>query len=210
MTLVSRSALRLSRRSGQALRNAKANAALFNTAANQAQNVLPKINAQSSRMAAYQPVNSECSWQSLCTPAFSHGIRVSALCAHLLWGCRIRLRRQSLTCLIFSHHLVPQSRSYATASNLQTGSIKTVIGAVVDVHFDSDSLPPILNALDVQFAEGQPKPVGGRLVLEVSQHLGENTVRCIAMDGTDGLVRGQKVVDTGAPIMIPVGPQTLG
>ena len=119
-------------------------------------------------------------------------------------------------CLIFWSHfdtyslLVKTSRSYATPSNLQTGSIKTVIGAVVDVHFDTDDLPPILNALDVQFAEGQPKPVGGRLVLEVAQHLGENTVRCIAMDGTDGLVRGQKVVDTGAPIMIPVGPGTLG
>jgi len=102
------------------------------------------------------------------------------------------------------------TRSYATPSNLQTGSIKTVIGAVVDVHFDTDDLPPILNALDVQFAQGQPKPAGGRLVLEVAQHLGENTVRCIAMDGTDGLVRGQKVQDTGAPIMIPVGPGTLG
>ena len=78
------------------------------------------------------------------------------------------------------------------------------------MHFDSDNLPPILNALDVQFAEGQPKPLGGRLVLEIAQHLGENTVRCIAMDGTDGLIRGQKVVDTGAPIMIPVGPATLG
>lgn len=62
----------------------------------------------------------------------------------------------------------------------------------------------------MQFAEGQEKPEGGRLVLEVAQHLGENTVRCIAMDGTGGLVRGQKVVDTGAPIKIPVGPATLG
>ena len=51
---------------------------------------------------------------------------------------------------------------------------------------------------------------GGRLVLEVAQHLGENTVRCIAMDGTEGLVRGQKVLDTGAPITIPVGDGTLG
>lgn len=105
---------------------------------------------------------------------------------------------------------VGSTRSYATPSNLQTGAIKTVIGAVVDVHFDSDNLPPILNALDVQFTESQQKPEGGRLVLEVAQHLGENTVRCIAMDGTDGLVRGQKVIDTGNPIMIPVGPATLG
>jgi F-type H+-transporting ATPase subunit beta len=105
---------------------------------------------------------------------------------------------------------VKATRTYATPASGQTGSIKTVIGAVVDVHFESDDLPPILNALDVQFAEGQPKPEGGRLVLEVAQHLGENTVRCIAMDGTEGLVRGQAVVDTGAPITIPVGPQTLG
>lgn len=103
--------------------------------------------------------------------------------------------------------VVTATRSYATPSNLQTGSIKTVIGAVVDVHFDNDNLPPILNALDVQFPAGDKRE---RLVLEVAQHLGENTVRCIAMDGTAGLVRGQKVVDSGAPIQIPVGPATLG
>ncbi len=102
------------------------------------------------------------------------------------------------------------ARTYATPSDLQTGAIKTIIGAVVDVHFEGENLPPILNALEVQFAEGQEKPEGGRLVLEVAQHLGENTVRTIAMDGTGGLVRGQKVVDTGAPIQIPVGPATLG
>lgn len=107
-----------------------------------------------------------------------------------------------------------------------------VIGAVVDVQFD-EGLPPILNALEVSGRES-------RLVLEVAQHLGEqtpstpitarlkanktniyikqgtrfclgeNTVRTIAMDGTEGLVRGQKVLDTGAPIRIPVGPETLG
>lgn len=82
------------------------------------------------------------------------------------------------------------------------GRIVAVIGAVVDVQFD-DNLPPILNALEV---EGR-KP---RLVLEVAQHLGENTVRTIAMDGTEGLVRGHKVVDTQSPIKIPVGPETLG
>lgn len=71
-------------------------------------------------------------------------------------------------------------------------------------------MPPILNALDIQFEGEQKAPEGGRLVLEVAQHLGENTVRCIAMEGTDGLVRGQKVVDTGSPISIPVGPKTLG
>jgi F-type H+-transporting ATPase subunit beta len=111
---------------------------------------------------------------------------------------------------LLTHVSVSATRSYATPSNLQTGAIKTVIGAVVDVHFETENLPPILNALEVQFAEGQTKPEGGRLVLEVAQHLGENTVRTIAMDGTDGLVRGQKVVDTGAPIQIPVGPATLG
>ena len=125
-----------------------------------------------------------------------------------MFHARCNLSEISLT--TSASFTVPQTRSYATASNLQTGSIKTVIGAVVDVHFETENLPPILNALDVQFTEGQTKPAGGRLVLEVAQHLGENTVRCIAMDGTDGLVRGQKVTDTGAPIMIPVGNSTLG
>ena len=74
----------------------------------------------------------------------------------------------------------------------QVGRITQVIGAVVDVKFD-DHLPLILNALE---ADNQ----GVRLVLEVAQHLGENTVRTIAMDSTEGLVRGQEVVDTGAPI----------
>jgi len=80
--------------------------------------------------------------------------------------------------------------------------VVAVIGAVVDVQFE-DELPPILNALEVQ--ERTP-----RLVLEVAQHLGENTVRTIAMDGTEGLVRGKVCVDVGSPIRIPVGPKTLG
>ncbi|WFD26652.1 atp2, beta subunit of the F1 sector of mitochondrial F1F0 ATP synthase [Malassezia nana] len=87
----------------------------------------------------------------------------------------------------------------------QVGSIRAVIGAVVDVHFESGDLPAIFNALDVQDMKS-----GNKLVLEVAQHLGENTVRTIAMDGTEGLVRGQKVIDTGAPITIPVGGATLG
>ena len=70
------------------------------------------------------------------------------------------------------------------------------------MQFDDD-LPPILNALEVENR-------APRLVLEVAQHLGENTVRTIAMDGTEGLVRGQKCVDVGSPIRIPVGPETLG
>ncbi|KAK4320215.1 hypothetical protein Pmani_008906 [Petrolisthes manimaculis] len=82
------------------------------------------------------------------------------------------------------------------------GRVTAVIGAVVDVQFEKD-LPPILNALEVQ--DRQP-----RLVLEVAQHLGGNTVRTIAMDGTEGLVRGQPVTDSGTPISIPVGPATLG
>lgn len=80
--------------------------------------------------------------------------------------------------------------------------VVAVIGAVVDVQFD-EGLPPILNALEVE----NRSP---RLVLEVAQHLGENTVRTIAMDGTEGLIRGQKVKDTGYPIRIPVGAETLG
>ena len=82
------------------------------------------------------------------------------------------------------------------------GRIVQVIGAVVDVQFDTH-LPAILNALETQ-NQGQ------RLVLEVAQEIGENTVRCIAMDSTDGLVRGQSVIDTGKPISVPVGIATLG
>merc|ERR1711934_598557 len=80
--------------------------------------------------------------------------------------------------------------------------VSQVIGAVVDVQFEG-ALPPILNALGVKGFEN-------RLVLEVAQHLGENVVRTIAMDGTDGLTRGKPVEDTGAPIKVPVGEQTLG
>ena len=87
-------------------------------------------------------------------------------------------------------------------ANNTIGSVSQVMGAVVDVHFDGE-LPPILNALK---SENQ----GKTLVLEVAQHLGENTVRCIAMDTTEGMVRGQEVTDTGAPISMPVGPETLG
>jgi F-type H+-transporting ATPase subunit beta len=88
----------------------------------------------------------------------------------------------------------------ATANAI--GKITQVIGAVVDVQFQAN-LPAILNALET-------KNGGNRLVLEVAQHLGENTVRTIAMDSTEGLVRGQQVSDTGAPISVPVGDETLG
>jgi F-type H+-transporting ATPase subunit beta len=84
----------------------------------------------------------------------------------------------------------------------QVGKITQVIGAVVDVHFDGH-LPAILNAMETDNN-------GVRLVLEVAQHLGENSVRAIAMDSTEGLVRGQEVTDTGAPIQVPVGDGTLG
>merc|ERR1712243_101475 len=92
--------------------------------------------------------------------------------------------------------------SPAAAAALPKGQVVSVIGAVVDVQFE-DGLPEILNALEVE--DRSPK-----LILEVAQHLGENTVRTIAMDGTEGLIRGQVVNDTGNPIMIPVGPETLG
>ena len=82
------------------------------------------------------------------------------------------------------------------------GTIAQVIGAVVDVQFEGE-LPPILAALETKNGDNT-------LVLEVAQHLGENTVRTIAMDGTDGLVRGQEVINTGAQISVPVGPKTLG
>lgn len=87
-------------------------------------------------------------------------------------------------------------------ANTGTGRVAQVIGAVVDVQFDG-ALPEILNALETQ-------NLGNRLVLEVAQHLGENTVRTIAMDSTEGLVRGQSVTDTGAPIAVPVGEECLG
>ena len=82
------------------------------------------------------------------------------------------------------------------------GKIKQIIGPVVDVEFEND-LPPILNALHV-------KVDGNRVVLEVAQHLGENTLRSIAMSATEGLKRGEEVTDTGTPIQVPVGPETLG
>src|SRR5271163_5111632 len=82
------------------------------------------------------------------------------------------------------------------------GTITQVIGAVVDVRFDGE-LPEILTALHIDQGDRT-------LVLEVAQQLGENIVRTIAMDTTDGLVRGTQVVDTGEPIMMPVGPETLG
>lgn len=97
-----------------------------------------------------------------------------------------------------------------TARNLKTieggknvGTLVQIIGAVVDIHFP-DKLPEILNALHLKRKDGS------LLVFEVAQHLGENTIRAIAMDATDGLTRGEEVYDTGSPITVPVGPETLG
>jgi len=94
------------------------------------------------------------------------------------------------------------TRGFAAGVGAGKGSVKSVIGAVVDVHFEGE-LPLIQTALEVDDHDI-------RLVLEVAQHLGENTVRTIAMDATEGLARGQAVTNTGAPIKIPVGRETLG
>src|ERR1700733_15202515 len=105
-------------------------------------------------------------------------------------------------------HLRPDLKAKRTeimadaAQNQSKGHITQVIGAVVDVKFEAH-LPEILNALETSNN-------GNRLVLEVAQHLGEHTVRCIAMDVSEGLVRGQEVTDTNAPISVPVGEGTLG
>src|SRR5690606_30405250 len=100
----------------------------------------------------------------------------------------------------------PKETSMATTAQANTkgviGRVTQVTGAVVDVQFDGH-LPAILNALETNNN-------GSRLVLEVAQHLGENTVRTVAMDTTEGLVRGQEVTDTAEPITVPVGVETLG
>jgi F-type H+-transporting ATPase subunit beta len=93
-------------------------------------------------------------------------------------------------------------------ANNSNGHITQVLGNVVDIQFSDGHLPAILNALRVTNPALGDQP--GNLVLEVAQHLGENTVRCIAMDSTEGLVRGMEAQDTGGPISVPVGPSTLG
>ena len=97
------------------------------------------------------------------------------------------------------------------------GHIVQIMGAVIDVAFPADELPEIYNALEVSLPsaasveiEGDASQNGRKLVLEVQQHMGEEWVRCVAMDSTDGLTRGQEVIDTGAPISVPVGAKTLG
>ncbi len=87
----------------------------------------------------------------------------------------------------------------------EEGFVRQIIGPTVDIEFDSDHLPNILNAVEV-YDPARPLP----LIVEVAQHLGDNLVRCIAMDTTDGLIRGMKAKNTGAPISVPVGEQCLG
>lgn len=91
----------------------------------------------------------------------------------------------------------------ATKEKLKTGTITQVVGVVVDIEFAPDNLPAIYNALEVEHD-------GSTLVLEVAQHLSESSVRAIALGGTDGLPRGAEVVNTGAPISVPIGEKTLG
>ncbi|MBI4710874.1 MAG: F0F1 ATP synthase subunit beta, partial [Candidatus Omnitrophica bacterium] len=86
---------------------------------------------------------------------------------------------------------------------MSSGKIIQVMGPSVDVEFQTDHLPQMLNALEVKMKDRT-------LVLEVAQHIGDNVVRAIALASTDGLVRGMEVKDTGAPISVPVGEQTLG
>ena len=88
-------------------------------------------------------------------------------------------------------------------TNQNIGTIVQVIGAVLDIKFPADSLPDLLNAIEIDNN-------GTKLVVEVAQHIGDDTVRCIAMGATDGLVRGMQAVDTGASIKVPVGNETLG
>ena len=96
----------------------------------------------------------------------------------------------------------------ASVSNTMSGKIKQVIGPIVDIQFDSGSLPQIYNAFLITNPSISEK--ANNLTVEVAQHLGENTVRCISMDSTEGLVRGMAATDTGKQIQVPVGRETLG
>ena len=92
-----------------------------------------------------------------------------------------------------------------------TGKVIQVIGPVVDVEFEPGALPNIFNAVKIEVpANAETGQAGIDLTMEVAQHLGENRVRAVAMSTTDGLVRGMKVTNTGAPISVPVGKETLG
>src|SRR5436190_6098399 len=91
----------------------------------------------------------------------------------------------------------------------RVGSVEQVLGVVVDVVFPDEDLPEIYHALKIEVPEGDGRDAMN-LVLEVQQHLGDDRVKAVAMDATDGLRRGDRVVDTGGPITVPVGEQTLG
>lgn len=91
----------------------------------------------------------------------------------------------------------------ATKEKLKTGKITQIVGVVVDVEFSTDSLPAIYNALEIELE-------GNKIVLEVAQHLSESTIRAVSLGSTDGLERGTEVIDTGAPISMPIGDKTLG
>ncbi|HMD31707.1 MAG TPA: hypothetical protein VKG84_07340, partial [Candidatus Acidoferrales bacterium] len=90
-----------------------------------------------------------------------------------------------------------------------TGHVAQVIGPVVDVQFESGHLPPIFHAVRI-ISEGYDVPEPIDLIVEVQQHLGEGRVRTVAMEATDGMVRGMKAIDQGGPIRVPVGKETLG
>lgn len=100
-------------------------------------------------------------------------------------------------------HKIFDNKGNKMAKTKNIGKINQIISAVVDVSFEGAEVPPLLNALEC-------KNEGSKLVLEVVQHLGDNIVRCIALDATEGLIRGQEVIDTGAQISVPVGKETLG
>ena len=87
---------------------------------------------------------------------------------------------------------------------MREGKITQIIGAVLDVQFDKETLPSLYNAIEI------PLKDGGKVIAEVMQHLGNDTVRCVAMSATDGLVRGMRAIDTGNPIQTPVGDAVLG
>src|SRR5260370_20572364 len=95
----------------------------------------------------------------------------------------------------------------ATANSQQTGKIVQIIGSTFDAEFEESHLPEIYNAVKI---DSDYKGVTIHLVGEVQQHLGGNRVRCVALGSTDGLVRGMNVLDTGAPVKVPVGKETLG
>lgn len=93
---------------------------------------------------------------------------------------------------------------------MNKGRVFQVMGPVVDIEFERGHLPEILNAIIIEKKATSPDEKSISLTVEVSVHLGDNAVRCVAMSSTDGLVRGMEAVDTGKPITVPVGPSTLG